>query len=118
MGCVTSRRIMDLTSIRIDIPLKRNLPMYFETSSQRTSNINQSIEPIQIDEPIHVLKKRKYTHNKETIMLIKYEIENPRINDNFISYGSPTLNDICLKNPRLQKRTCESIMLRVDKLRS
>jgi hypothetical protein len=115
MGCYASKSVMDLTSIRIDIPLKRKLPMYSEISHQRTSNINHSIEPIQVSNEISSNKTdQKNTVSEETILLIKYEIDNPRVDANFLSYGSHTLTDICLKNPRRKKRQCESIMLRVN----
>ena len=54
---------------------------------------------------------------KETIMTIKHEIENPRRDDNFISYGSPTLTNICLKNQRRQFWICDYIMEQVDNIK-
>jgi hypothetical protein len=118
MGCFASRHSIDMSSIRIDNPLKRKLPMYFETPSQKILNINQSTDPIQVSNEISSNETdQKNINSEETVLLIKHEIDNTLADGNFVSYGSHTLTDICLKNPHQQTRTCESIMIRVDKLR-
>jgi hypothetical protein len=115
MGCMASRQSVDLTSIKIDIPLNRELHMYFETSAQKTSNINQSIEPIQVSDEISSNETdQKNSVSEETILLIKYEIDNHRHDGNFVSYGSHTLTDICLKAHDEKSKHAKSIMVRVN----
>ena len=118
MGCSLSKQIvkqdineqvMNLTSIKIDVPLKCLLPIHFKQSTEPI-DFNQSDhfnQPDHFNQSAYILDNRDI--NKETIMLIKYEIANPQINNGFVSYGSHTLTDMCLKNQQ-QSQICDSIM--------
>lgn len=115
MGCALHR--YDNTAYNKIKSLKSK--MYSKTTSeQRTSTSNLSIEPIQVFNENSSIHETNNIVNEDTIRLIKYEIDNPWIDGNYVSYGSPTLTDICLKNPRRQNRVCDSIMQRVNNLRS
>ena len=50
--------------------------------------------------------------DEETINSVRYEINNPRNENGFISYGSRILTDICVKNPDNRNRIYDYILCR------